>query len=164
MNYSTALDTAVCILTVSCNITRSNKWMFSWVTLELCEARIKGKKKTFTGLEKPLSAHPGQVHFPPRQVNLLSSLAPRARTQARQPPTNLLITIWTEQIFGAWKVFRWILTKITNYSVVLLIGWRVFTVQKWLASMWSKYAMIKVLSATKSNCNQHENAGVFFFL
>ena len=93
--------------------------------------------------------------------NFLPSLAPQARTQARQPPTNLLITIWTEQIFGAWKVFWWILTKITNYSIVLLIGWCVFTVQKWLPSMWSKSALIRVLPTTKSNRDQHENAVYF---
>ena len=41
------------------------------------------------------------------------------------------------------------LIKITIYSVVLLIAWCVLTAQRWLPSMWSKFALIKFLSRIK---------------
>jgi len=46
-------------------------------------------------------------------------------------------------------VFRWSLTKITTYSVDLLIAWRALIAQKWLPSTWSKSAPIKSLSRIK---------------
>ena len=36
--------------------------------------------------------------------------------------------------------------KISNYSIVLLIAWCMFTIHKWVPSMWSKSALIKFLS------------------
>lgn len=91
--------------------------------------------------------------------NFLSSFAPRVRSQARHSPTKFLMTILKWVKF--WKVFRWILTKIRHCNVVLLIVWHVFTVQKWLPSMGSKSAPIRVLPTTKSNRDQHKNAVYF---
>lgn len=57
-------------------------------------------------------------------INLLFSLAPWARPWAR----HFYNYFETGKFFGKWKLFRWILI----YSIVLLVVWNVFTVQKWL--------------------------------
>ena len=46
-------------------------------------------------------------------------------------------------------MFRWSLTKITIYIIVLFIAWCALTAQKWLPSMWSKSSPIKFLSRIK---------------
>lgn len=47
----------------------------------------------------------------------------------QDPGQGIFITILKQvSFFGKWKVFRWILI----YSIVLLVVWNVFTVQKWL--------------------------------
>ena len=109
--------------------------------------------------KKPVRSSGTGTIISSRASNFLSSFAPRVRSQARHSPTKFLMTILKWVKF--WKVFRWILTKIRHCNVVLLIVWHVFTVQKWLPSMGSKSALIRVLPTTKSNRDQHENAVYF---
>ena len=77
---------------------------------------------------------------------------------------NFWQQFWNEYYFGPWKVFRWILTKNCNLYRFGHCMWHVFTIQKWLPTMWSKSALIKVLSTTKSNYDQYKNAIKCLFL
>ena len=105
-----------------------------------------------SGLEKTPVRLSATSRFSLRASNLLSFLPPWARTQASRSPTKFLIAILREKVSFRLKgnqVFRWRLTKITIYSVVLLIVWCTLMPQKWLPSMWSKSAAIEFLSRIK---------------
>lgn len=86
-----------------------SNWFIHWY----CKARKKKKPLLIRNKYNFLSA-----------INLLFSLAPWARPWAR----HFYNYFETGKFFGKWKLFRWILI----YSIVLLVVWNVFTVQKWL--------------------------------
>ena len=114
---------------------------------------IKEKKSYAPGLEKTPVRSSRTSRFFLRASNFLFLLAPWARTQARRSPTKFLITILRRKGKLYWlkgnQVFRWRLTKITSYSVFLLIAWCALMAQKWLPCTWSKSDRIEFLSRIK---------------
>ena len=128
---------------IGCCLTRASQQLYT----------ARGHYRKNSGLEKKPVRSSRTSRFFLRASNFLFLLAPRARTQARRSPTKFLITILRRKgklyWFKGHQVFRWRLTKITSYSVVLLIAWHALMAQKWLPCTWSKSAPIEFLSRIK---------------
>jgi len=113
------------------------------------------------GLEKNPVRSSGTSRFPFGQVTFSPYLPHRQGPRQAVRRLNFWWRFWEEKVNFRLKgnqVFRWSLTKITIYSVVLLIAWRALTAHKWLPSTWSKSAPIKFPSRIKSSRVGHENA------
>jgi len=113
---------------------------------------VQGSKKTPSG-------RPGQVDFPFGQATF-SPYLPHGQGVHR---LNFWWRFWEDKVnfrFKGNQVFRWSLTKITIYNVILLIAWRGLTAQKWLPSTWSKSAPIRFLSRIINSRVGHGNAVV----
>jgi len=106
-----------------------------------CLQRVSLAAQPGPELEKKPVCSSGKSTFSSQASNFLCSLA-RARAQVCHPPMKFFIKISKQRVSFRHMgdhMLRWSLMKITNHSVqlVLLIAWRMFTVQKRLPSAWS---------------------------